>query len=333
MSRAAAQAANNQLNIENQDATNYAGQAQGVFNTLTPELEQETTNPQGLGAQNVQQMEGTIQGLNTTAGNTIQNYDTAAGQDITNIAEAANTASQQSIGGAEAGAVGQGNLEAARTGNTDALAPALDASAQEGMEQLSQNALGVQEEQGLEQLNLANQVEGQQLNLEQGTEQQQLGVETANAQEEAEQQQAGMANLGNLYAENLNASQQDLGMAPQTIQAWNTADQNTLSSIMAPFQIATNAAGAFAGVNNSLGNSGVCWIAEALWGPSDERVRRIRAYVNYAELGLLGRLAVYAYRRFGERVAARVRTSAALRRFFTPIFDRVLARANEWVRA
>jgi hypothetical protein len=54
------------------------------------------------------------------------------------------TASGQSLGGAEAGVVGQGGLYAARTGNAGAATAAIDDSARQAMVQQSENALDVQ---------------------------------------------------------------------------------------------------------------------------------------------------------------------------------------------
>jgi hypothetical protein len=51
------------------------------------------------------------------------------------------TASQQGVGGATAGAVGAGNLLAARRGNAAGLDAALDDAARAGMRQNSENAL------------------------------------------------------------------------------------------------------------------------------------------------------------------------------------------------
>lgn len=104
-------------------ATNQAkqtfGQASGLFNTsnqnangiygpLLKSYQDEATNPQGIGEK----------GLN-----------------------AENTASQQSIGGSVAGAVGQNNLMAARTRNKGGYQIANNESMRSGMRQNSQNAV------------------------------------------------------------------------------------------------------------------------------------------------------------------------------------------------
>jgi hypothetical protein len=54
------------------------------------------------------------------------------------------TASGQSLGGANAGAVGQGALYAARTGNAGAATAAIDDSARSAMEKQSENAVDVE---------------------------------------------------------------------------------------------------------------------------------------------------------------------------------------------
>lgn len=56
------------------------------------------------------------------------------------------TASMQSTGGAVAGAVGQGALQAARTGNAGGSAAAIDAATRAGIQQESKNALDIQNE-------------------------------------------------------------------------------------------------------------------------------------------------------------------------------------------
>ena len=84
---------------------------QNIYNDLFPQLTSEATNPQGY---------GTV-GLN-----------------------AMNTANQQSVGGSEAGAAGQGGLLAARTRNAGAAQPAISEANRQGGRELSQNAVGIQ---------------------------------------------------------------------------------------------------------------------------------------------------------------------------------------------
>lgn len=90
---------------------NSTGQAQSAYNTLDPIYSQWATNPQGLTPQQKSDML---------------------------------TASGQSLGGGVAAATGEGNLDAARTGNEGAMAGALDDAARQAQVQQSQNALGVE---------------------------------------------------------------------------------------------------------------------------------------------------------------------------------------------
>ena len=84
---------------------------QNIYNELFPQLSSEATNPQGYGQI----------GLN-----------------------AMNTANQESIGGSNASAAGEGNLAAARTRNAGGFQPAVSESNRAGARQLSTNALGIQ---------------------------------------------------------------------------------------------------------------------------------------------------------------------------------------------
>jgi hypothetical protein len=79
-----------------------------LYGQLFPFLKGEMMNPQGFGAADLAAMD---------------------------------TASQQSVGGAVAGAKGEGNLTAARTRNLGSYQPALNKSVREGEEVNSQNAL------------------------------------------------------------------------------------------------------------------------------------------------------------------------------------------------
>jgi len=88
-----------------------SGQAGTAYGTLNPIYTQEATSPTGY-----------------------------TPQEKTNLL----TSGQQSTGGSIAGAVGQGDLVAARTNNAGGYAPALDQAAREGMAQNSTNALSVE---------------------------------------------------------------------------------------------------------------------------------------------------------------------------------------------
>jgi len=88
----------------------YNANASSLYNFETPILESDVTNPQGYG------------------------------KDLT----AMNTASQQSLGGAESAAFGEGNLEAARTRNAGGFQGAVEKSARDAMKTQSQNAVSIQ---------------------------------------------------------------------------------------------------------------------------------------------------------------------------------------------
>jgi hypothetical protein len=139
---------------------------QNVYNDLFPSLASEVTNPQGF---------GTV-GLN-----------------------AMNTANQQSGGGSQAAATGEGNLAAARTRNVGGFQPAISEADRQGARQISQNALGIQ---------------------------------SANEMQRQRQQQAGLAGLQGLYGTEMNTALgagnlsnnflgTALGGARATQSAWN----------------------------------------------------------------------------------------------------------------
>jgi hypothetical protein len=107
----------NQTFGESTDVYNKdSGNASALYNSLFPQFTAEATNPQGF-----------------TPGEKAS-MDTAA---------------QQSVGGSTAGAVGEGNLTAARTRNSGGLDTALDASVRSGQQTLSGDALGVQNEDAM----------------------------------------------------------------------------------------------------------------------------------------------------------------------------------------
>lgn len=154
MARGATNQANKTFN-ESQSVFGTANNnANDLYSKLFPILKGEATNPQGFDPKDLAAM---------------------------------NTASQQSVGGSTAGAVGEGNLAAARTRNAGAFTPALDEAARQGTRQLSSNALQTQ-------------------------------VNNANLKQK--QQQAGIEGLGNLYGQNSKDLLSALGIGNE---ATNTA--------------------------------------------------------------------------------------------------------------
>jgi len=125
-----------------------------------------------------------------------------------------NTAVQQSTGGSTAGAVGSGNLMAARTRNRGGFQIANNEAAREGRQRNSEAA---------------------------------LGIENEDARLKEAQRQEGMAGESGLYGQNLNATLQALGIENGSTQALTSAGnngwlQNSLGIMGALSQGATAAA-------------------------------------------------------------------------------------------
>jgi hypothetical protein len=161
--------------------------ANQLYKQLFPAFEAEATNPQGFGREDLAAM---------------------------------NTAAQQSVGGATAGAVGEGDLEAARTRNAGGFQPALDEAVRSGERQLSTDALGVQEE---------------------------------NARLKEAQRQAGLAGEAGLYGTNTGDMLNALGIENNSTNALTNAGnsgwfQNMVGLINAAGNAAKGAAALGAGV-------------------------------------------------------------------------------------
>ena len=73
----------------------------------------------------------------------------------------------------------------------------------------------------------------------------------------------------------------------------------------------------------------VCWIAEALYGVDTPRVVLVRAWLArcFKRRDGWALFIVPLYVRFGQRVAAHVRTIPAMKWIFRPVFDRAVRRA------
>jgi len=155
----------------------YGANANTVGSILTPTLNRMATNPQGFSPRTIANM---------------------------------NTAALQSIGGAQAGTVGLANLEAARTNNAGAFAPAVAQAGRDAMAQFSDAALGVQ---------------------------------NRNALLQEQQRQQGLAGLADLYHTNVGAGENALGLSNNALAVKNQADANTLSEWMTPVQTILAAGG------------------------------------------------------------------------------------------
>lgn len=142
-----------QLGLSNSyGAEANANQGQ-LFNSLDPMLTAEATNPQGYSTSDLNAMTG---------------------------------ASNDALGGAVSGAVGQGNLEAARTRNGGGYSAALDQAVRDAGKTASTNAQNVQ---------------------------------IGNANLKNTQQQAGMEGLQGLYGTNTSELNSMLGLGPSTLSA------------------------------------------------------------------------------------------------------------------
>lgn len=143
----------------NADAGNYAANAGNIFSDLAPTLETQIAHP--------------------------------AGMSPTDLA-AANTAAQQSAGGAEGAAVGQGALRAARTRNAGGGAAAIGSAARGAGQALSQAALKTQ---------------------------------LTNAEMKRQEQAQAESGLGNLFSTNVAGGNQALGEVASNVNA-NTNAEN-----------------------------------------------------------------------------------------------------------
>ena len=160
MARGAQQQAQQTFNQSQGVFGNANSNAQQIYGQLLPALTQEATNPQGYSPKDL---------------------------------SAINTAGQQSVGGATAGAVGEGNLAAARTRNSGGFAPAMDEAVRSGERQLSSDALQTQ---------------------------------TNNANLKEAQRQEGLSGLGSLYGTNTGNALSALGLGNQATQTGVQAGQS-----------------------------------------------------------------------------------------------------------
>lgn len=132
--------------------------------------------------------------LHTFFSNELNNPQGFSPQDMANMLSSSN----QSLGGSNAGAVGNLATMAARSGNAAGLATAQDQSARNNAKIASQNALGIQ---------------GQ------------------NAELKQKQQQAGAQGLNSLYGENLASSLKSLGLSDEAINTWLKGASETSEDI------------------------------------------------------------------------------------------------------
>lgn len=173
----------------NDAATGFGGNASHIFGNLEPQLEHEAIDPQGYGG-------SALAGMNTQVG--------------------------QATGGATAAAKGEGELDAARTGNRGGFQTALDESARTGARTNADAALSIQ---------------------------------SKDADLKQRQQQAGIAGLEGLYGENAGDELKSLGLENQSIDVGNNSidaeskagQSGWLQNILGIGNTAANIAKAFKG--------------------------------------------------------------------------------------
>jgi hypothetical protein len=188
--RAAQGAAKTAVTNANNTAGGYGAGASGIASTLVPALQQEATHPTGFNPSDINSML---------------------------------VAGEQGAGGANSGITGEANLHAARTRNAGGFSGALDQAARIKGQQLSQNALGVQNE---------------------------------NANLKQKQMQAGLEGLQNMYGTDVGAQMKSMGMVPEDINAQVNAGksgwlQNAEGVIKTITGGAKDAAGAYSDVENA----------------------------------------------------------------------------------
>jgi len=266
MARGQSQAADTQLNTSNQYAAQGNQRANDIFGSLFPTLQNQYSNPNGVAAaptvsgSQIADPQGFSQilGLNNTSG-------FSAG-DKNNMT----TASNQSLGGAVGGAVGQGDLEAARTHNAGGYASALDDAVRSAGRQQSQNALGVQEDSaklGAQQQETNDQMRASEQNASDTLKQQEImrnadlaettGTTNANlaasrniadAQLKAAQQSSALQGMEGMYGESMQQLLSSLGLGPGTLNS-RAAGQSGAQEAMGWLGAATSGATAGAGIH------------------------------------------------------------------------------------
>lgn len=171
---------NAQAQTAGTSAQNFSNQLQGqsgnVYSDLAPELESEVAHPPGYSPADLGAM---------------------------------NTAAQETAGGTQAGATGQGALLASRTRNPGTADAAIEASARDAGRSLGTASVGIQ---------------------------------SKNADLKAKQQQAGLGELGDLYKTSTGDANEALGVVPQAVNADTNAVNSTYDWATDVFNPILNAA-------------------------------------------------------------------------------------------
>jgi hypothetical protein len=230
-----------------------------IYGTLDPALTAEATNPTGYAP---------------------------------NDLAATNTASQQSLGGSTAGITGQANLEAARTRNAGGFQGAIGSGSRSNAKQLSQNALGIQEQ---------------------------------NAQLKEAQKQTALSQLQQLYGTDVQGAEGFLGESNSALGA-----ENQSHPVQQGFKTFADVLTAIKQGGAAAANPPGCWIAAEIYGGWDDpRTIAVRKWLHTEFVKTaFGRIVMSAYLRFGERIAEQIKLHPLLKRIFKPVFDEALRRAE-----
>jgi hypothetical protein len=257
MGRDAENQAKQTFDAQQAQSKKYSANSDNAYSTLMPMYTSMATNPQGFD-------KPTINNL-TTAG-------------------------MQSTGGSVAGAVGQGNLAAARTGNVGGYQFALDNAARTGIKTNADNALAVQNE---------------------------------DAQYKATQKGVGLSGMTGLYGSNLNAATGQTNAQNQSTQALTDAGKSgwfqNMTGLISAAGTAASGAGAII--------HGPCWVAAELYGGwYAPKTIEIRAYL-VTRTSLAGMAFRWFYQTFGPAWADAIKKHVTLRKVTKALFDRIYTRA------
>lgn len=252
MSRQAQHDAQNTYNAQNAASKLYGANAAAAYSQLMPQYTNMALNPEGLSPTDKASM---------------------------------NTASMQSSGGSTAGAVTQGNLQAARTGNTGAYQTSLSEAVRRGMQESGDNA---------------------------------LKTDLVDTGLKEQQRQEGLSGLSGLYNSNLGASTGELNAENQSTQALTQAGQSGWLQNMTGIMGAVGSVGSAAG---SMGFKPFCWVASELYGGwYTPKTVAIRSYV-LTRKGVIGHAFRWSYQTFGERWAEAIKVHPTLRKVTQLVFD------------
>lgn len=234
----------------------FMNNAQSLYSNVAPMLTSQAANPQGFNPADEAAME---------------------------------TGAMQEAGGTQAAAVGQGNLEAARTRNAGGFGQAVSDASRGAGETLSRGV---------------------------------LGVRNANASLKQHQRDTALSGLQGLYGTNVGGSNAALGNVAPLVNADTNAENSSWNAFNNITGAITNAAGAAAKFGKG------CWIAEAIYGIEDPRTHTVRAWLNgpFRETWT-GNAVMGVYLAIGRQVAWVARRSSLLRAALKPLFDAALRKA------